>query len=74
MSDFIVEVFFPIILMALLLIGGILYIANISEHKSCILQSKMMGYEYNYSFYTDCMIKVSGKFIPLDNYRVINDK
>lgn len=38
--------------------------------QECKAISEFMDMEYRYSVWTDCMIKVDDKWIPLRNYRV----
>lgn len=54
----------------ILLCMGIMYLVHSTR---CSSQAKMMGTEHDYALFQGCMIKIKGKWIPLQNYRNIED-
>lgn len=54
------------ILMALVVVGGILY-----ESKACYERANAIGLESQWSFYKGCLINVEDKWIPMENWRYV---
>ncbi len=50
----------------------ILALAFTAEDFSCAYTAKLMNTHYYYSPITDCMIETKSGFVPLKNYRDIN--
>jgi hypothetical protein len=44
------------------------------EKVSCERTANAMSVNYKYSFYTDCLIEINNKWIPLNNYREFNEE
>jgi len=49
----------------------IAYFINQELRQSCIRVAEIMGYEPYYELRTQCMVKVGGKFIPIDAINMI---
>lgn len=45
--------------------GPLLGIAYALDSYTCSSKAKVMGVEYSYSLFTDCMIKTDGRWEPL---------
>ena len=66
-----------IIIAAIILASFIFIIAGVAypfEKKSCKDTANIMNVEWDYRFFTDCMVKIDDKFVPLDQYLKINNK
>lgn len=48
---------------------GIFWAAAYAVKYDCKQKGKIMGFETYWSLSTDCMIKVKGQWVPLENYR-----
>jgi len=46
---------------------------TIPDRIQCHAKADKMGFESNYTISTDCMIKVKGTYVPIDNYRVVTE-
>ena len=51
-------------------IGGLVTLVALGERKSCAIVADQMGVPHQWGFWTDCMIQVNGRWIPLDSFRV----
>lgn len=47
----------------------IVYFAN---KMTCETRSKMMGIESDYGLFTNCMVKIDGKWQPFNEYNTVN--
>ena len=66
-------IIFLIIMIVVLFVGSLIFFLNIMLEKECKMQSDIMGVEWKYNFWIDCMIKVDDKWINMDNY-IINEE
>lgn len=52
-----------------MVIVGLMLLANVAARASCDAMTIQMGFPHRYSFLSGCMIEVkAGQWIPLDNY------
>jgi len=56
---------------ALLFVAGLFAVANLMSRLGCEATAAQMGVEHRYSVWTDCMVRVDERWIPLDAYKVV---
>jgi hypothetical protein len=57
--------------------GGLLAIFLVASAYSgsrCHAQANAMGMESHYDFFTDCMIKVNDRWVPIGSFKIITVK
>jgi hypothetical protein len=52
----------------------ILFLVYAGSSKSCTDTGEKIGLESDYGLWTGCMVKVQNEWIPLDKWRVIDDR
>jgi flagellar basal body-associated protein FliL len=62
-----------IIFVVLFVVALTIFLANAGLKKQCKMESEVMGVEWKYNFWIDCMINVNDKWIKRDNY-IINEE
>lgn len=60
-------VFLLVGLIGTLIIG----VAVVMERKTCLATGSAMGGPHRWGFWTDCMIEVDGRWVPLSAYKVV---
>lgn len=51
----------------------LIYLANLGHKRVCTDLTAKMDVSHSYTFWTGCMIEVRGQWIPLKNYRVVEN-
>lgn len=75
MSENILNIIAGSILFSFIVIGFSLFIylvAYLPSQYVCYRQATQMQMQHDFGFFTGCMIKVNGKYVPIENYRVID--
>ena len=58
-----------LVLGILLILVITIFVANVAENRACEVKATMMEFEWNYGFFSGCMIKVSpDQWIPMNSY------
>lgn len=57
-----------ILLIVVVLFAPIIGLGVWATSTSCRQQADVMGVEHQWGFFTDCMVKIDGKWIPLSSY------
>lgn len=57
------------IILIVLLLVGVFFVSQFIAGQTC--SQKYSSFENKYSFFTHCQIKIKGKWIPADSYRVL---
>lgn len=73
MSDLWDHLFLPLLIILGSIFGVLAIIIAIAMHFAairCEVMGNAMGLPSQWGFYTDCMVQVDGKWIPLDKYRI----
>jgi hypothetical protein len=63
-----------VILTFILIIGISIFLVNLGFKQECKQTAEIMGVEWKYNFWIPCMVKIDGKFIPIDSYKVVGVK
>jgi hypothetical protein len=61
------------ILFIVLLIVSMMFLVNLGIKKECKMEAEIMGLDWKYNFWIDCMINVNGNWIKMKNY-IINEE
>jgi hypothetical protein len=61
------------IVSAIIMLISVIYLINLELEYECEQRAEIMGFEYKYNLWIDCMIKVDDKWIYADNY-IINSE
>jgi hypothetical protein len=73
MSDLWDDLFLPLLIILGSIFGVLAVVIAIAMHFAaigCEVRGNAMGLPSQWGFYTDCMVQVDGKWIPLDKYRI----
>jgi hypothetical protein len=65
-----IEIFSWILSVIVLIIVITLISYPISKH-TCKTQAGLLGLKWDYSFFSDCVVNVDDKYVPLSNYQVV---
>lgn len=57
------------IVIAVIVVGGIMFTANHFMRVSCRQQVTQTGHDWDYGFIKGCLIKTDNGWVPLDNWR-----
>jgi len=65
--------FILIIILIFSLVCAIIIPLYYGEKQMCKEQSNLMNVSWTYGYFTECMIKINNTFIPMDNYRFLEE-
>jgi len=68
-----IRIIFTIFFIILLVIGSVVFVINLGIREQCRREANIMGLDWKYNFWIDCMINVDNKWINMDNY-IINEE